>query len=712
MAIDPKYIPAYSIETVILDKDTGAPLSGGEVLFEVADQPGTLKYVYQVTNTSGTYTYTQLPNPMTLSAIGTFEDDLGNPVIPYFYPYTNRDNPEDGQEEELYSVTVTSSGGVEQFVRNPQPYVSSDLDPSDTAVDYTNELENPQFADILFDGAGTTYSFTDAALVETEIAPGWIMVVSSTGTGTVTLTQVAPVGSLNIPTNPATMLTITSSVNITLLYILQRKYGSPNLFGSGYISGTLVGDTSTGTAVLEMNYRQSGSLSTVTPIMTNEQATLTTSFDTYYGNALMPASISADTYPDAYIDIYLVIPVETTVTITSIQVVSTGAVSVDEAPYAQDSLERQTDFLFNYYQPELNFKAIPSLLTGWDFPLNPRQLGTVSPVTSTAAYKMDQTIMKSITANFVLTQSSATGGITLVNDTASAAVLLLQYLSGAEAKKILGTSLSCNIESWSSASNVTARVYMYRGNSSAVIPTLPNLIGSLANTGVFTKNDTAGQGENWTIIARGNLGQASGTVAQVATSSLLSSSDVDLGFSGWEVTDGTEINNTDKYAIIVTYQIPTVSTTLQIQSISVVPGDIPTRPAPMTLQETLDDCQYYYRSSFYPGTTPAAGQALNNGETLMGQFVASSTGPGALGMIVQWDKPLRVNPTATHVTLYTPVTTGAELYSVTASLPWIGSTISAVDQSGFYVTGTSPASGGVGSVTACNWTADARLGII
>ena len=87
MAQDPHYIPAFSIEDVLLDKDTGAPLSGGLVYFEQDNQRGVLKPVYQITGSSPNYTYVQLPNPMTLSSIGTFQDALDNPVIPYFFPF-------------------------------------------------------------------------------------------------------------------------------------------------------------------------------------------------------------------------------------------------------------------------------------------------------------------------------------------------------------------------------------------------------------------------------------------------------------------------------------------------------------------------------------------------------------------------------------------------------------------------------------------------
>ena len=47
MAIDPLYIPLFTIEEVILDKDTGLPLSGGVVKFFRDSQRATPKDVFE-----------------------------------------------------------------------------------------------------------------------------------------------------------------------------------------------------------------------------------------------------------------------------------------------------------------------------------------------------------------------------------------------------------------------------------------------------------------------------------------------------------------------------------------------------------------------------------------------------------------------------------------------------------------------------------------
>ncbi len=594
MAIDPHYIPAFSIEDVILDKDTGAPLSGGQVYFEQDDQRGVLKPIYQITGTSPNYQYIQLPNPMTLSAIGTFVDALDNPTVPYFYPFAANGDPE------YYFVRVESSGAVPQFTREAVPYIPSDLNPSESAINFGNEMSNPQFAEVLFDTVDPsyTYNFTGASLEAIEIAPNWDIVVS--GTGTVTVSQTRPTGSLNRLTNPGTLLNINSS-GISVLRLRQRMYGSPNLFGSGYISGFFVAKTFSGSSsILDMKYRQSNGTLNTTPIVI-KSATLTGAYTAFSGSALIPASNSTEEFPDAYIDIEFNIPVNTNIEITSVQVVGTGSISVDNVPYDEESNYRQIDHLFHYYQPKINFKPISSLLTAWDFPLNPaQQLGETATITTTPTYKWDQTISVVNGGTVSVARNSVTGGIQATTSGTNQAFCWMQYLSDGQAKKILDTRLSVNVSAFrtQAGTDVTCRVYLYRGSSAASFPTLPLLIGAISSDGTFTKNSTPGQGQFWTEIARSNLGQAIGILSIVDTGDYSTLNDIqDLQFSGWEVTDATEISDTDKFCMIVTFQCPTSGTVVTTNSIGLVPGDIPTRPAPQSKDEVIRECQYYYETS-------------------------------------------------------------------------------------------------------------------
>lgn len=349
MAIDSHYIPAFSIEDVILDKDTGAPLSGGLVYFEQDNQRGILKPIYQITGTSPNYTYTQLPNPMTLSSIGTFEDALDNPVVPYFYPYN-----EEG-DVEYYYVRVTSSEDVPQFDREAVPYVGAQ-DNADVLSVITNEISNPQFIDLVYSPTHV-YNFSAVSQQVVNIAPDWDIIVTCPTTGTVTITQTRPAGSLNIATNPGTILTI-SSAGITALQLRQRIFGSPNLWGSGYLSGTFVAKTYSGTAVtLNMFYSQSNG-TVVDQLLVAASLPASGNYGVFSNAFLIPASNSTQTFPNAYIDIYFDIPLSIQIDLTSVMVAYTGNTAINNIAYDQESYARQVDHLYHYAYPIVPVGAV------------------------------------------------------------------------------------------------------------------------------------------------------------------------------------------------------------------------------------------------------------------------------------------------------------------------------------------------------------------
>ena len=115
--LDLRYIPSKYFQEAILDKTTGCPLAAGVVTFhkDIDRTPSGLKPVFQLTGSPPNYTYTELPNPITLSSIGTFQDDSNNDIIPYFFPY------DDDGKLELYSATVVSAGSTPQFTREGFP---------------------------------------------------------------------------------------------------------------------------------------------------------------------------------------------------------------------------------------------------------------------------------------------------------------------------------------------------------------------------------------------------------------------------------------------------------------------------------------------------------------------------------------------------------------------------------------------------------------
>lgn len=164
--LDLRYIPISYMQEYFVDKGTGDPLAAGVVTFYEDNNRTTLKPIYKLTGTPGNYTYTPIPNPNTLSSIGTIQDGSGNDVVAYFFPYDAAGNID------LYYVKIENSGAVSQFTREGQPNTAT---ASDKESDLVNFVSNGQFLlhNNLFEtGSNEEFEITSD---NTIIAPGnWI----------------------------------------------------------------------------------------------------------------------------------------------------------------------------------------------------------------------------------------------------------------------------------------------------------------------------------------------------------------------------------------------------------------------------------------------------------------------------------------------------------------------------------------------------------
>lgn len=143
MALDSRFVIAPDLQMVFRDKDTGLPLRGGVITFYQDQARTVLKPIYKLSGTPPNYTYTELPNPVTLTSAGTFGDELGNDIIPYYFPYDG--TPDDTTNTiELYYITVTSASPelVPQFTREGWPNLTAT---SEIQQDLTNYVPNSQF---------------------------------------------------------------------------------------------------------------------------------------------------------------------------------------------------------------------------------------------------------------------------------------------------------------------------------------------------------------------------------------------------------------------------------------------------------------------------------------------------------------------------------------------------------------------------------------
>lgn len=729
MAIDPRYIPAFSIEDVILDKDTGAPLSGGLVYFEQDNQRGVLKPVYQITGTSPDYSYIQLPNPMTLSSIGTFEDSLGNPVVPYFFPY-------DAEFDiELYYVRVTSSEDVPQFDREAVPYVP--FQGNDEIINIiTNELSNPQFVEISFDTSNGPYTFNVDTVVDEviNIAPDWDFIVSSPAAGTLTVNQLKPAGTLNIITNPGTILNITSG-GLTKLQLRQRIYGSPNLWGSGYLSATFVAKTYGGVdIVLNMFYSQSNG-TVVDQLLVAALLDASGNYGSFPGTAFIPSSTSTDDFPNAYIDIYFNIPLSTEIDITSIMVASTGSVSIPKIAYDQESEARQIDHLFHYYQNALIIKPKQSILTAWNFSLNPFQFysnGQTTAATQTQ-YVADQTILHQRGGgSTVFTEASDVAirdcfVVGAINGMAENRFAIIQYIDPTTIRPYWDYVLSSLARTRIFTSHGTEIGIKMRLIWSTILPnTLAPTEPILSWTGVDPVFNS-----NWAVLLPKN------DPTYILPNSYITSEGPNafpyFPFDGFEMPSMS--TNTMTLGIVL-YTTENMNDSLGstdaigFDKISLVPNEFAVDSPPQTFDDVLRQCQFYYEKSYDNFTLPGTVNSLNS--SLIAQQIVGLAGgsnnviPNSFGSAYSSVKrkntpllniysPITGSASNVYVQLYnggTPVGAGADA----AIANW--TEISAGSKAFSFVPATSTpiyAPGlGAGTTAAIfyHYTIDARLGLV
>ncbi len=116
---------APALQEYYVDKLTGAPLAGGIITYYSDINRTTLKPVWTISGSPPNYSFVQLPNPLTLSAVGTPMDASGNPIFVYYAPYLQDSLGNYTSTVENYYITVTNSLGTQEFTREGWPNVGA-----------------------------------------------------------------------------------------------------------------------------------------------------------------------------------------------------------------------------------------------------------------------------------------------------------------------------------------------------------------------------------------------------------------------------------------------------------------------------------------------------------------------------------------------------------------------------------------------------------
>ena len=620
------YVPFQGIQTHFSNKDDGEPLSAGYVEFYKDVARTVSKDVFQqVQLPDNTYNFVNIGSVLTLSSIGTFQSpNDGTDIQAYAYPYDDNGNIE------LYYLKVYSSGAVLQLTREAMPPNVLNSSGTDLFEGSDNQIENPQFVVTLLP-ASLTNVYTVSGTQSTPIAPDWS--IETTGSGTVTVTQEA-LTDIVMPTGAPFAINI-SSAGITTLKLRQRITQSPRIFGNGattsYVSGMMVAKNFGAASIqLVMDYVASNgyTVNLVTQsTSTDGSYTVLNTADTGAKSVAINSTNTNSPNTPGYVDIDITIPVSSTaIGITSVQLVATENVT-SSTQFLQVSTPRQIDHLFHYYKDPLIYKPIPSYLVGWDFPLNPSQLGATVAASAIGAnkskYVWDQTIVfQSANSGVGVTRGSSNELV--LTAAATTQMAIVQYLGPNEARKILNAPICVNVSARASVATLATVSLWYTTDAS-----LPVITTGTNNSIVLTLDANGKPATNngtWSEVPR-TQGNAQFTIGTSATTNFN-----DYALSGWDMAGVAACNTATFFAIVVGTASVTSTGTIGFNSVSLQAGTIPTRPAPQSADEVLRECQYYYEKSYENASV--AGTAV----TTVGQrYVLNELGTRIQGVLLNDD---------------------------------------------------------------------------
>lgn len=585
-----------------------------------------------------------------------------------------------------------------------------------------NQITNPQFAEIFFAGTEAdpyVYTETVSGTYSIELAPGWFLDLE--GAGTSEISQIELAGNSDIEGSPPYALHLVNS-GWTQVYLRQRFERNGAIFASGSVSMSATIRPYTLPASISLLYSPS-----VASIASTIQSTTLDAgeFSVIAGTINLPDSINTDVGDAAYVDMIIVLPDTSTIDITNVQVLGHTTPIVDPDSYTtplfrQETIERTIDHTFHTYSDQLITRGKNSILTGWDFPLNPWQFddGIVGipsgfETATQTLYALDQTIIHQETVSSLTIARSnderflGSLVITGYNGVAPTAnrFALIQYIDPQNFEGNWGTYLSCLIKAFSAVdvpSPVRLKVRLiYRS-------TLPPTIGANEPITGWDANGDVEFAAGWTSLSPQNdpaYFLSFSPESEDGTSGFPSYS-----FNKFEVPAAPTDDGASTLGIVVyimdpleTAVSPSTSGSIVFNNISLVPNLFAVEANRLTFDETLSQCQYYYQRSFDPGVATENAAGLSNGESYLIQTHATLT-----LCAIDFANLMRATPT---IAFYNPVNNNSEAYNVSTTSDSGAVAVQLQNLRTFCVNIATNGGSAIGDLLVLNWTADSRLGV-
>ncbi len=522
----------------------------------------------------------------------------------------------------IYEINdfVPGGGGV-----SPTPGVSAGFG--------ENQATMSQFSEVLFSSP-----LTISTAGTYHVAAGWDLIL--TGTGTATVTQVPIQGNQDFLNNPTFALGLNLS-SWSSAALVQRFNHNGAIWSSTLLSGIPTQDgyisMSITAQALGSNYSPISFIykpSTGTQQNIGLPGTINTgSYQVYNQTQLLIPSDNSDTSDVAYVDMIIQLLATGNILISNVQIVGeevpAGTTPAPVSPpYQQESNERQLDHTFHYYKDSILQQPKQTLLTGWTFGLNPWQFASTTPANvSTNRYITDQTILvqqayvASGTGNNVSAgQGSASDEnlcLKIASVTTTNKFAIIQYIDPKTIAPYWDLKLSSLVQlNVFSPTHITSVKFKMRLISRASLPSSISQTEPIASWSNVDGSDPNFSG-GWTAIAPLND----------PTYTIKPGVETTFAFNQFQLPSADVSGNSTLGIVLYTVNNMDQTATadqILINTVSLVHNDFAIEASTETWDESLRKCQYYYEKSYDNPVLPGTNSTLGTlGESMI---VTQSTG--------------------------------------------------------------------------------------
>ena len=502
------------------------------------------------------------------------------------------------------------------LIENYEPNGQGGGTPSVINLTDENQITNPQFQTINF---VSPLTITSAGTY--DVAPGWSLAL--TGAGTTVLTQIISTANQNTATDPVPpyALEINNS-GWTTAILYQRFNNLAAIYSNTNISMMITALSNDGLPrAVSLVYAPKAPGVAVSIATENLN---TANYTVIQGAVPIPTdSGNTNANNTAYVDMQIILPPTGILNISNVQVV--GQDVPLPVTYNEDTIERQHDHLFHYYENSILIRPKNTMITGWNFSLNPYQFNdtAITTIGAQIQYIADQTILYQEGTSLLRTGHSQISynnelQVLPVTSATPTRFAMIQYVAPQTVMPYWGFKVSSFVRAQLFTSHATSmRIKMrliYKAG-------LPNSLSSTDPIVSWPSNSDPVFAAGWTAIAPLNdpvytMDNFSGSIEDFTT----------FVFNSFQLPPCADINQT---LGVVIYTMDNLNTTAPVDTIlfdtiSLVPNEFAIDTQPQTFDQVLRECQFYFEKSYNNADIPGKVTAISQLYRQQGVIYAST----------------------------------------------------------------------------------------